>query len=338
VFLELCSEALDDAGIDPGRANGPIGVWAGSSMSTYLIGTLLAAPGAAQAFTSGYQISDYTTLTGNLPESLATRIAWKLDLKGPAMTVQTACSTSLTAIAEAVTALRAGQADAALAGGVSITFPQKRGYMALEGGMASEDGICRPFDAQAGGTVFGHGAGVVVLKRLVDAQAAGDQIYAVIRGVGLSNDGADKISYTAPSVGGQAGAIRAAHRDAGVAPETISYVECHGTATPLGDPIEVAGLTQAFGTGRSGAVALGSVKGNIGHLDAAAGVMGVIKTALMLKAGEIPPVANFRTPNPRIDFSAGPFRVADRLESWQSEGPRRAGVSAFGAGPMPMSC
>jgi amino acid adenylation domain-containing protein len=332
VFLEICAEALGDAGIDPTRAPGPIGVWAGSSMSTYLIGNLLPDHAAAAAFTSGYQISDYTTLTGNLPESLSTRIAWKLDLKGPAMTVQTACSTSLTAIAQAVNALREGQADAALAGGVSITFPQKRGYMAQEGGMAAADGVCRPFDADAGGTVFGHGAGVVVLKRLADALKAGDQVYAVIRGVGITNDGAGKISYTAPSVAGQAAAIRAAHRDAGVTPDSISYVECHGTATPLGDPIEVAGLTQAFGKGTSGSVALGSVKGNIGHLDAAAGVMGVIKTALMLRAGEIPPVANFRSPNPRIDFSTGPFRVADKLTEWHSKGPRRAGVSAAGVG------
>lgn len=332
VFLEICAEALDDAGIDPARAPGAIGVWAGSSMSTYLIGNLLPDHATATAFTTGYQISDYTTLTGNLPESLSTRVAWKLDLKGPAMTVQTACSTSLTAIAQAVNALREGQADAALAGGVSITFPQKRGYLAQEGGMASADGVCRPFDADAGGTVFGHGAGVVVLKRLNDALRAGDQVYAVIRGVGLTNDGAGKISYTAPSVAGQAAAIRAAHLDAGVAPDTISYVECHGTATPLGDPIEVAGLTQAFGKGAPGSVALGSVKGNIGHLDAAAGVMGVIKTALMLKAREIPPVANFRSPNPRIDFTAGPFRVADKLAAWQSPGPRRAGVSAAGVG------
>ncbi|MBI1220616.1 MAG: amino acid adenylation domain-containing protein [Rhodobacteraceae bacterium] len=332
VFLEICAEALEDAGIDPARAPGPIGVWAGSSMSTYLIGSLIPDHAAAEAFTTGYQIADYTTLTGNLPESLSTRVAYKLDLKGPAMTVQTACSTSLTAIAQAVNALREGQADAALAGGVSITFPQKRGYMAQEGGMAAPDGVCRPFDADAGGTVFGHGAGVVVLKRLADALAAGDQVYAVIRGVGLTNDGAGKISYTAPSVAGQAAAIRAAHRDAGVAPDSITYVECHGTATPLGDPIEVAGLTQAFGPGKPGTVALGSVKGNIGHLDAAAGVMGVIKTALMLRAGEILPVANFRSPNPRIDFAAGPFRVADRLAQWVSDGPRRAGVSAAGVG------
>ena len=332
VFLEICAEALEDAGIDPARAPGAIGVWAGSSMSTYLIGNLIPDRAASDAFTSGYQISDYTTLTGNLPESLSTRVAWKLDLKGPAMTVQTACSTSLTAIAQAVNALREGQADAALAGGVSITFPQKRGYMAQEGGMAAPDGVCRPFDADAGGTVFGHGAGVVVLKRLADALKAGDQVYAVIRGVGITNDGAGKISYTAPSVAGQAAAIRAAHRDAGVTPDSISYVECHGTATPLGDPIEVAGLTQAFGKGTPGTVALGSVKGNIGHLDAAAGVMGVIKTALMLKAREILPVANFRTPNPRIDFAAGPFRVADKLAAWHSDGPRRAGVSAAGVG------
>lgn len=332
VFLEICSEALDDAAIDPARAKTRIGVWAGSSMSTYMLRNLMADRDGLNAFTSGYQISDYATLTGNLPDSLATRVAWKLDLKGPAMTVQTACSTSLTAIAQAVTALRGGLADIALAGGVSITFPQKRGYFAQEGGMGSTDGLCRPFDADASGTVFGHGAGVVVLKRLADAQAAGDRILAVIKGVGLSNDGADKISYTAPSVTGQAEAIRAAIRDAAVDPASVSYVECHGTATPLGDPIEVAGLNQAFAGTPKGQVTLGSVKGNIGHLDAAAGVMGVIKTTLMLQAREIPPVANFRSPNPRIDFASSPFCVAATLQPWESAGLRRAGVSAFGVG------
>ncbi|WP_127901933.1 non-ribosomal peptide synthetase/type I polyketide synthase [Solirhodobacter olei] len=332
VLLEICSEALDDAGIDPARAPGPIGVWAGSAMSTYLIGTLLAEPGAGHRFATGYQLEDLTTITGNLPGCLATRVSWKLDLKGPAMTVQTACSTALTAVIQAVGALRSGQTDVAIAGAVSITVPQKRGYMAIEGGMGSVSGVCRPFDAGADGTIFGHGAGVVVLKRLSDALAAGDEIHAVIRGTGLTNDGADKMSYTAPSVAGQAAAVAAAHRDAGVAAETISYVECHGTATPLGDPIEIAGLNRAFGAGRPGTVAIGSVKGNIGHLDVAAGIAGLIKTVQMLKAKEIAPVANFRSANPRIDFASGPFRVADRLEPWQSAGPRRAGISAFGVG------
>ena len=332
IFLEVCQQAIEDAGFDPARAPGPVGVFAGATLSTYLLANLMADRAALDDFTARFQIGNYGVLTGNTNDNLAGRVAYKLNLHGPAMAIATACSTSLTAIAQAVQSLRAGACDAALAGGVSITFPQKRGYLAQAGGMGSTDGLCRPFDAQAGGTVFGHGAGVVVLKRLEDAVAAGDRIYAVIRGAGVSNDGAEKISYTAPSVTHQAAAIRAAHRDAGIAAETISYVECHGTATPLGDPIEIAGLTQAFGKGTRGACALGSVKGNIGHLDAAAGVASVIKTALMLRAREIPPVANFRAPNPRIDFAAGPFRVPAALEAWASDGPRRAGISSFGVG------
>ncbi len=330
VFLELCVEALDDAGLDPARAGDATGVYAGSSISTYMINNVLGDRATSESFTSGFQIGNYATMTGNISDTLATRVAFKLNLKGPALTVHTACSTSLTAIAQAVTALRAGQCDVALAGGVSITFPQKRGYLTQEGGMSSPDGLCRPFDADAQGTVFGHGAGVLVLKPLARALADGDRVDAVIRGVGLNNDGSDKISFTAPSVAGQAEAIRAAHKDAGVAPDTVSYVECHGTATPLGDPIEVRALTQAFGA--QGSCALGSVKGNIGHLDAGAGVVGVIKTVRMMREQVIPPVANFRAPNPRIDFSDGPFFVPDHCQPWVSNGPRRAGISGFGIG------
>ena len=333
VFLELCVQALDDAGLDPARASGPIGVFAGSSISTYMLNNLMPDRASLENFTSGFQIGNYTTLTGNITDTLATRVAYKLDLKGPAMTVHTACSTSLTAIAQAVTSLRVGQSDVALAGGVSITFPQKRGYVTQEGGMSSPDGQCRPFDAQAGGTVFGHGAGVLVLKRLEDAVADGDHIEAVVRGVGLNNDGADKISFTAPSVNGQAGAVRAAHTDADISPDSISYVECHGTATPLGDPIEIRALSQAFDSVSGQAkCALGSVKGNIGHLDAAAGVVSVIKTARMLREARIPPVAHYQSPNPRIDFESGPFYVPTSAMDWVSEGPRRAGVSGFGVG------
>jgi amino acid adenylation domain-containing protein len=333
VFLELCVQALDDAGVDPARAQGPVGVFAGSSMSTYLLNNLMPDRGGLEKFTSGFQLENYTTLTGNMTDSLSTRVAFKLNLKGPAITVHTACSTSLTAIAQAVTSLRVGQSDVALAGGVSITFPQKRGYVTQEGGMSSPDGLCRPFDAQAGGTVFGHGAGVLVLKRLADAVADGDHIEAVIRGVGLNNDGADKISFTAPSVNGQADAVRAAHSDAGISPDTISFIECHGTATPLGDPIEIRALTQAFDSvSGPSKCALGSVKGNIGHLDAGAGVISVIKTARMLREARIPPVAHYQSPNPRIDFETGPFYVPTATMDWASDGPRRAGVSGFGIG------
>ncbi|KDB02505.1 hypothetical protein U879_16925, partial [Defluviimonas sp. 20V17] len=332
IFLELCHQALEDAGLDPERAPGPVGVFGGASPSTYLWHNLLGDPGAAERLATDYQLASFAAVTGNTPDALTTRVAHKLGLTGPALNVSTACSTSLVAVAQACMALRAGQCDAALAGGVSVTFPQKRGYLAIEGGMASADGLCRPFDAQAGGTVFGQGAGVVVLKRLEEAQDAGDHILGVIRGVGINNDGAGKIAFTAPSVGGQAAAIEMAQRDAGVDPATISYVECHGTATPLGDPIEVAGLARAFGAGKPGTCALGSVKGNLGHLDAAAGVVGLLKTTLMFEAGEIPPVAHFRRPNPRIDFDTTPFRVPNAPEPWAAPGPRRAGVSAFGVG------
>ncbi|WP_146010217.1 non-ribosomal peptide synthetase/type I polyketide synthase [Acidimangrovimonas sediminis] len=332
VFLETCHAALEDAGLDPARPPGPVGIFGGASPSTYLWHNLLSDRATADRLATDYQLANFPVVTGNTPDALTTRIAHKLNLTGPALNISTACSTSLVAIAQAVTALRAGQCDAALAGGVSLTFPQKRGYLAVEGGMASPDGLCRPFDAEARGTVFSQGAGAVVLKRLEDAQAAGDRILGVIRGVGINNDGAGKIAFTAPSVGGQAAAIAMAHRDAGLDPATISYVECHGTATPLGDPIEVAGLARAFGPGAAGSCALGSVKGTIGHLDAAAGVMGVLKTTLMFEAGEIPPVANFRAPNPRIDFAATPFRVPSAPEAWSKDAPRRAGVSAFGVG------
>ncbi|WP_172961080.1 polyketide synthase, partial [Oceaniglobus roseus] len=331
VFLEMCVAALDSAACDPARTDAAIGVYAGSSTSTYMLANLMQDRRALADFTDGFQIDNYTTLTGNITDTLSSRVAYKLDLKGPAMTVHTACSTGLTAIAQAVTALRAGQCDMALAGGISITFPQRRGYVTQEGGMSSPDGLCRPFDAQAGGTVFGHGGGVLVLKPLARALADGDRIAGVIRGVGLNNDGADKISFTAPSVTGQAGAIRAAHRDAGIAPSDVSFVECHGTATPLGDPIEVRALQQAFGrTDRP--VALGSVKGSIGHLDAGAGAVSVIRTLQAMQAREIPPMANFIAPNPRIDFAAGTFFVPDRPQPWDCDGPRIAGVSGFGVG------
>lgn len=330
IFLEICHEALEDAGIDPQRAPGPIGLFAGGSMSTYMLENLLASRQEQRDFTTGFQIN-YDILAGNDVGALATRVAYRLGLKGPALSISTACSTSLVAIAQAVRALRAGEADVMLAGGVSITFPQIRGYLHQEGGMASGDGTCRPFDAAADGTVFGHGAGVVVLKRLSDALAAGDQIHAVIRGVGTNNDGADKMSFTAPSVAGQADAIRAAHRDARITPDQVSYVECHGTATPLGDPIEIAGLTQVF-AGSGTRCALGSVKGNLGHLDAAAGVVSVIKLMETLRRREIPPVAHFTTLNPRIGLDDTPFWVPDQSSDWTSDGPRLAGVSSFGVG------
>jgi len=335
VFLEIAWEALEAAGLDPQRHDGPIGVFAGASMPTYFLNNICVDREAVAEFTSNYQLDGFPTLLGALPDALATRIAYKLDLRGPAITVQSACSTSLLAVSQACQSLLMYQCDAALAGGVSITFPQKRGYLYQDGGMGARDGVCRPFDKDAAGTIFGSGAGVVVLKRLEDALAAGDLIHAVIRGSAVNNDGASKIGFTAPSAEGQAGAIAAALAAADVDPASIGYVELHGTATPLGDPIEFQGLRTAFGEcdGRRNFCVLGSAKGNVGHLDAAAGVTGLIKAALSLHHEEIPPLAGFTSPNPRINLADSPFRIESGPVSWPRGGiPRRAGVSSFGVG------
>jgi amino acid adenylation domain-containing protein len=335
VFLECCWEALEDAGCDPSRYPGAIGVIAGCSINTYFLHHVLRDRALIEQFTSDYQVGSYPMLLGNGQDFLATRVAYKLNLRGPSMTVQSACSTSLLAVAQACQNLMTGQADMMLAGGVSISFPQKRGFVYQDGGMVSPDGHCRTFDAQANGTVFGAGAGAVLLKRLDDALADGDPIYAVIRGFGINNDGSDKVGYTAPTVDGQAAAIAAAHDMAGVDPRSIRYVECHGTATPLGDPIEFAGLVKAFrgASGERGFCALGSAKANIGHIDIAAGVTGLIKTALVVRDGKIPPMLHYSAPNPRIDLAASPFYINTQLHDWSAEGGvRRAGVSSFGVG------
>ncbi|WP_163266791.1 non-ribosomal peptide synthetase/type I polyketide synthase [Chelativorans alearense] len=334
IFMEICWEAIEGAGYDPHACPGQVGVFAGSALATYLINNVLSDREKAEAFTSNYQIGMFSELIGSINDTLATRVAYKLNLRGPAFTIQSACSTSLLAVAQACQNLLTYSCDMALAGGVSITFPQKRGYIYQEGGMASPDGFCRPFDADAAGTVFGSGAGVVLLKRLDDALRDGDHIHAVILGYGVNNDGSDKVGYTAPSVTGQAEAITAAYANAGIEPSTIGYVECHGTATPLGDPIEFAGLRKAFGdVSTRSSCALGSVKGNFGHLDAAAGVAGLIKAALVLRRAKIPPMANFSTPNPHIDLDDSPFYIPRALCEWPADGPRRrAGVSSFGVG------
>ena len=335
IFLECSWEALEDAGYDPTAYRGAIGVFAGSSINTYFLNNVCGERRTIEEFTSNYQVGCYPMLLGAGADFLSTRVSYKLDLKGPSLTLQSACSTSLLAVAQACQSLLLYESDMALAGGVSVTFPQKRGYQHLEGGMVSADGTCRPFDSEASGTIFGSGAGVVLLKRLEEALSEGDHIYAVIRGSGINNDGASKVGFTAPSVDGQAAVIEMALRQAGVEARSISYVECHGTATPLGDPIEVAGLTKAYRSSTSDLqfCALGSVKSNIGHLDAAAGVTGLIKTALSLKHQMLPPTLHYRHPNKQIDFSKTPFFVNDKLKSWpESSEPRRAGVSAFGVG------
>ncbi len=335
LFLECAHAALEDAGCVPDTFGGMIGVWAGSSLNTYLLANLCGTREKIDALTQAYQVGEYPTLAGNDKDFLATRVSYKLNLTGPSLSVGTGCSTSLVAVAQACQSLQMRGCDLALAGGVSAAFPQTRGYRYLEGGMVSPDGKCRAFSADAQGTVFGGGVGVVALKRLADALADGDQIYAVVRGYGLSNDGSGKASYSAPSAAGQAEAISRAHRMAGISAGTISYVEAHGTATPLGDPIEVAGLTQAFRrtTDKVGFCTLGSVKPNVGHLEAASGVTGLIKTALALKHKLLPPLLHFDAPNPRINFANSPFQVSAALRDWpEGETPRRAGVSSFGVG------
>ena len=335
LFLECAWEALEDAGCDPETYGGTVGVWAGSGLNTYLLANLCGTRAEIEELTQTYQVSNYPILAGNDKDFLPTRVSYKLNLTGPSLSVGTGCSTSLVAVAQACQSLQARACDMALAGGVSVAFPQTRGYAYQSGGMVSPDGKCRAFSANAQGTVFGGGVGVVALKRLSDAVADGDTIYAVIKGHGLTNDGSQKASYTAPSADGQAEAISAAHVMAGVSAETISYVEAHGTATPLGDPIEIAGLTQAFRrtTGKTGFCALGSVKPNVGHLEAASGVTGLIKTALALKHKRLPPSLHFDTPNPRIDFANSPFIVNTELRDWpETDTPRRAGVSSFGVG------
>jgi amino acid adenylation domain-containing protein len=335
LLLECAWSALEDGGYDPSRFPGAIGVFAGCSMDTYLLRNVLTERLDPDRFTSDYQVGSYDALLGALPDTLATRISYKLNLRGPAMTVQSACSTSLLAVAQACQSLLLYQSDMALAGGVSITFPQKRGYLHQEGGMVSPDGICRPFDADAAGTIFGDGAAIVLLKRLADAIDDGDHIYAVIRGSAVNNDGSDKVGFTAPSVGGQAEVIASALAASDVEASSIGYVECHGTATPLGDPIEFAGLVRGFGSGpvEQPYCALGSVKANVGHLDVASGVTGLIKAALALHHREIPPLANFHKPNRHIDLAGSPFSFPTVAGAWpKGSTPRRAGVSSFGVG------
>ena len=331
IFLETAWEALEAAGHDPRTFPGAIGVFAGMSNNDYFLQNLLARPDVTEI------VGWLTTMMANEKDYLATRVSYKLDLRGPALNIQTACSTSLVAVCAAVQSLFNYQCDMALAGGVSITLPQNRGYLHQEGGITSPDGHCRPFDESAAGTVFSNGVGIVTLRRLRDAVEDGNTVYAVIKGAGMNNDGSSKVSFTAPSVDGHAGVIAMAQALAGIDPETISYVEAHGTATPLGDPVEIAGLTQAFRAGGalgSGYCGIGSVKSNIGHLDAAAGVAGLIKTALALHHKTIPPSLHFKAPNPKLDLEGSPFRVVTSLRPWESPpgSPRRAAVSSFGVG------
>lgn len=329
IFLEICWECLERGGYAPDSCAMPVGVYGGMNNATYYQRHLTTRPDLVEA------VGEFQVMLANEKDYLATRVANKLNLRGPAVSLNTACSTSLVAVNEAFHALRTGQCDMALAGGVAVACPPRSGYLYQEGAMLSPDGHTRSFDANAQGTVFGDGAAVVLLKRLSDALADGDPIYAVLRGSAINNDGAAKASFTAPSVDGQAQVIGAALASGGIDARSISYVETHGTATPMGDPVEIEGLRRAYArhTSDTGFCAVGSVKSNVGHLIMAAGAAGLIKTALSLHTEKIPASLHFTASNPAIDFDRTPFRVNDRLQPWPRMAmPRRAGVSSFGVG------
>jgi len=327
IFLEISRDVLEKSGHLPDHYDGTIGVFAGSGANTYFQNNVLQHPERIETAGS-FQVS-----TVNEKDYISSRTAYQLNLKGPAVSVFSACSTSLLAIAQAVESLRKNQCDVAIAGGASITSPIHSGHLYQDGAMLSKDGHCRSFDAAATGTVFSDGAGVVLLKTLAAAEADGDLIYGLIKGIGVNNDGGNKGSFTAPSTDGQRIAIEMAIEDAAINPATITYIETHGTATPLGDPIEIEGLRLAFGEQTANQYcAIGSIKSNMGHMTSAAGVAGVIKTALSLYHKQIPPSINFDQPNPDIDFEHSPFYVNTALKDWHADGKKRAGVSSFGVG------
>ena len=330
LFLECAWEALEDAGYDPARVEGTVGVYAGAGTPSYAENNVR--PNAELMASTGHMQVNL----GSGKDFIATRTAYKLDLRGPALTVQTACSTALVSVHLAAQSLLRGECDMALAGGATVNVPQDTGYMWAHGGIASKDGYCRSFDAKSGGTVASSGVGVVLLKRMEDALRDGDPVRAVIRGSAINNDGAAKVAFTAPGVEGQSAVIGEALATADVDPETVTYVETHGSGTDLGDTIEIAALTRAYKqvTDRTGFCALGAVKAAIGHTDAAAGAAGLIKTVLALEAKEIPPTPNFEAPNERLDFTDSPFFVSSKLTPWETPDgvPRRAGVSSFGIG------
>ena len=328
-FLECTWETLEDAGYDPSRYTGSIGIFAGSGHNAYLPFNLLSNPQLVADV--GFFLLRHT---GNDKDFLTTRASYCFDLKGPSINVQTACSTSLVAVHCAIQSLLGGECDMALAGGVTIELPHRQGYLCKEGEILSPDGHCRPFDASAGGTVFGSGVGLVMLKRLEYALKDRDNIRAVIKASAVNNDGAGKISYLAPSVDGQAAAIREALSVAGIEPDSVTYLETHGTGTKLGDPIEIAALAEAYGGSgtRKQYCSLGSVKSNIGHLDTAAGAASLIKVILSLEKRQIPATLHFTRPNPAIDFAATPFYVNSTLRRWDAPSPLRGGVSSLGVG------
>ncbi|MBV1855878.1 type I polyketide synthase [Catellatospora tritici] len=327
VLLECAWAALESSGHDAERHDGLVGVYAGAGNNTYLLFNIASQPGAAQI------LGDKQTVIGNRPDFLASRVSYKLGLEGPALNIQSACSTSLVAVVEACQALLAYQCDTALAGGVAVDGTRSKGYVYRPDGIFSPDGYCRTFDARAQGTVGGDGVGMVVLKRLKDAITDNDHIHAVIKGTALNNDGSRRAGFSAPSAATQASAISTALSNADVPAESIGYIELHGTATILGDPIEFSALASAYSGVSERSCALGSAKTNIGHLDSAAGVAGLIKAVLAVEHGQLPPTLHFERPNPRIDLAGTPFYINTELLPWpEDEGPRRAGVSSFGLG------
>ncbi|MDN3585372.1 amino acid adenylation domain-containing protein [Pedobacter aquatilis] len=326
IFLEVAWEALEQCNHVPAKYEGSIGVYAGCRFNTYYTHNVLSNKELIE------NIGAFQVGTVSDKDYLATRTAYALNLNGPAVNIQSACSTSLLAVAQAVQSIRAGQCDVAIAGGSAMLVPINSGHIYQDGAMLSEDGHSRVFDESAAGTVFSDGAGVVILKSKSQAILDGDLIYAVVKGVGLSNDGSRKGSFTAPSSEGQANAILMAINDGAIAPSEITYIEAHGTATPLGDPIEIEGLNLAFGQQlKKQYCAIGSVKSNLGHLTAASGVIGLIKTALSIHHKQIPPSINYQKPNPNIDFENSPFYVNSTLKNWETQ-KKIAGVSSFGVG------
>ncbi|HEY0639328.1 MAG TPA: type I polyketide synthase, partial [Pseudonocardiaceae bacterium] len=327
LFLQCCGHALEHAGYG-GEPPGRVGVFAGSGMNLY--------PGHDYRPAGAEDTVDATQVAiGTQPDFLATRVAYRLGLTGPAMGVRTACSSALVAVHLAARSLLAGECELALAGAAAVHVPQVTGYRAAPGSILSPSGDCRPFDAAADGTVGGSGVAVVLLKPLAAALADGDTVHAVLLGSAIGNDGADKVSFTAPGLAGQVRGITGALDAAGVSAATIGHVEAHATGTELGDPIEVAALTRAFrrDTDAVGECSLGSVKANVGHLDSAAGMAGLLKAVLMLRAGTLPPQPGVRTPNPALELDSGPFTLLTRARPWRTGGtPRRALVAALGVG------
>ena len=330
VFLEVGWEAMENAGYASENFEGSVGVFATCGMNAYMMYNLVNNRRIMET------VGDWLVRhTGNDMNFLATRLSYALNLKGPSMNVQTACSSALVAIHQASLSLLGGECDMALAGGSTIVLPHHRGYFYKQGEILAPDGHCRPFDAKARGTLFGSGAGVVVLRRLADAEAGGDRILAILKGSAINNDGSAKVGYLAPSAEGQARAITEALSISGVHPETISYVEAHGTGTIVGDPIEVAALTEAWRrfTGKRGFCGMGSLKSNIGHLGETAGVAGFIKVVLALCNRELPPSLHYESPNPEMDLAASPFFVTADLAPWMApDAPRRAAINSLGAG------